>query len=451
MNRERITWLASGAIICYLALQVPGSLGQRDQDFSFVRTLIDVYRNVDMNYVEPVERKKLETAAINGMLKSLDEYTMYVPPDKQDEFNDALDGNFKGVGIRLSQNEQGQIEVVTPIDDSPAWKAGILPGDVIVKVNGESILGLRLEDVIPKIQGPSGTPVTLTILRRQNEQTVDITMTRQEYQIPMVKGFGRNQDQSWDFWADHENKIAYVRLTQFTPEVGQRITSILNQLLKEGMKGLIFDVRFNPGGRLQEAEQLIDLFVKEGVMVTVKGRSRAEQKKLARAEGTLPDFPMVVLINEHSASASEVLAGALKDLGRATVVGARSYGKGSVQEVVPLDANAGELKITVAYWYLPSGKRVQRLKDATEWGVEPDIVVPMDDAAQARLMTEQLNAERMWVSTTAPAATQPVAATQPIDPQLDRAVAVIREKLGLASMIPTTAPTTEPAATQPAD
>lgn len=451
MNRERITWLASGAIICYLALQVPGSLGQRDQDFSFVRTLIDVYRNVDMNYVEPVERKKLETAAINGMLKSLDEYTMYVPPDKQDEFNDALDGNFKGVGIRLSQNEQGQIEVVTPIDDSPAWKAGILPGDVIVKVNGESILGLRLEDVIPKIQGPSGTPVTLTILRRQNEQTVDITMTRQEYQIPMVKGFGRNQDQSWDFWADHENKIAYVRLTQFTPEVGQRITSILNQLLKEGMKGLIFDVRFNPGGRLQEAEQLIDLFVKEGVMVTVKGRSRAEQKKLARAEGTLPDFPMVVLINEHSASASEVLAGALKDLGRATVVGARSYGKGSVQEVVPLDANAGELKITVAYWYLPSGKRVQRLKDATEWGVEPDIVVPMDDAAQARLMTEQLNAERMWVSTTAPSATQPVAATQPIDPQLDRAVAVIREKLGLASMIPTTAPTTEPAATQPAD
>lgn len=448
MNRERITWLASGAIICYLALQVPGSMAQRDQDFSFVRTLVDIYRNVDTNYVEDVERKKLETAAINGMLKSLDDYTMYVPPDKQDEFNAALDGNFKGVGVRLNVNAEGQIEVVTPIDDSPAWKAGILPGDIIVKVNGESVVGMRLEDVIPKVQGPSGTAVTLTVKRgKKDEQTLDIAMTRSEFQVPMIKGFGRHKDQTWDYWADHENKIAYIRLTQFTPDVGDRITAIMQQLLKEGLQGLVFDVRFNPGGRLEEAEQLIDLFVKEGVLVTVKGRNRPEQKKMAKAEGTLPDFPMVILSNEHSASASEVLAGALKDNHRATVVGARSYGKGSVQEVVPLDANAGELKITVAYWYLPSGKRVQRLKDATEWGVEPDFVVPMDDESQARLVTEQLNSERMFVSTTSPSSTQPASAptTQPIDPQLDKAVEVIRTKLGLASVIPTTSPaTTQP-------
>ncbi len=448
MNRERITWLASGAILCFLALQVPGSLAQRDDDFRFVRTLVDIYRQVGTNYVEPVEEKELQTSAINGMLKSLDPYTMYVPADKQDEFNDALDGNFKGVGVRLDQNQAGEIVVVTPIDDSPAWKAGVVPGDVIVKVNGESIVGMRIDDVTPKVKGPSGTQVTLTLKRGRNvEKTIDITMTRQEYQLPMIKGFGRNQDQTWDYWADRENKIAYIRLTQFTPEIGARIAKIMNQLIKEGLKGLVFDVRFNPGGRLEEAEQLIDLFVKEGVIVTVKGRNRPEQKKMAVAEGTLPDFPMVMLTNEHSASASEVLAGALKDNNRAVVVGARTYGKGSVQEVVPLDANAGELKITVAYWYLPSGKRVQRLKDAKEWGVEPDFAVPMDDDQQARLLTEQLDAERMWVSTTAPSGTQPATAptTQPVDPQLDKAVEVIRTKLGLASVIPSTAPaTTQP-------
>ena len=254
MNREKITWMASGAILCFLVLKVPGSLAQRDNDYRFVRTLVDIYRQVDTNYVEPVDDKKLQVASINGMLATLDPYTMYVPNDQQEAFNDALDGNFKGVGIRLSQDPDGQIEVVTPIDDSPAWKAGVLPGDVIVKVNGESIVGMRLEDIIPKIQGPSGSKVTLTI-RRNKAQVVDISMTREEFVVPQVKGFERNPDNSWSYWADREKKIAYIRLTQFTPDIGQQITGICQNLLKEGMKGLVFDLRFNPGGRLEEAVQ----------------------------------------------------------------------------------------------------------------------------------------------------------------------------------------------------
>ncbi|HEX8339509.1 MAG TPA: S41 family peptidase [Tepidisphaeraceae bacterium] len=439
MNREKFAWLFCGAVLSYLALQVPGSLAQRDSDYRFVRTLVDIYRQVSTNYVEGVDEPKLQQAAIAGMLNQLDPHTIYIPPDKQDQFNDELDGSFKGVGIRLDMTPGGEIEVITPIDDSPAWRAGVLPGDVILKVNGETITGMRKEDVVPKVQGPAGSSVTLTMRRATGEQ-VDLTMTREEFTVPMIKGIDRNPDNTWNFWADKERKIAYLRLTQFTPDVGEKINTILTGLLAEGMKGLVFDLRFNPGGRLEEAEGIIDLFVKEGTIVTVKGRNRPEQKKLARVEGTLPDFPIAVLVNEYSASASEVVAGALKDTGRGSVVGARTYGKGSVQEVVPLDGDAGEIKLTVAYWYLPSGKLVQRLKDAKEWGVEPDVVVDLDEAAQGKLVREQAARETMRVTTTVSTtkpATQPSAtgpATTQVtevvtDTQLEKAIELLREKV----------------------
>lgn len=441
MNREKIAWLVSGAVLCFLALRVPDSFAQRDNDYRFVRTLVDVYRQVGEHYVEKVDESKLQQAALSGMLSALDPHTIYVPPDKQEAFNDALDGNFKGVGIRLSQNEDGQIEVITPIDDSPAWKAGVRPGDVLLKVDGVSIAGMRMTDVIPKIQGPAGTEVMLTMRRASGE--VDLKMQRQEFVVPMVKGFQRNEDNSWSFWADESDKIAYVRLTQFTPETGEKIAAICRDMLSKGMKGLVLDLRFNPGGRLEEAEQIIDLFIKEGTIVTVKGRTKPEAKKMAVAEGTLPDFPMAVLVNEHSASASEVVAGSLQDNRRAIVVGARTYGKGSVQEVLPLDANMGELKLTVAYWYLPSGKRVQKVKDATEWGVEPSVKVEMAPEQQAAVIEAQLRAERMRVVTTAPVtqpATQPtmqsttqpttLPTTQVTDTQLEKAIEVVREKIG---------------------
>ena len=432
MNREKITWMASGAVLTALALNVPGSLAQRDSDFKFVRTLVDIYRQVDTNYVENVDDDKLQTSAINGMLATLDPYTLYVPQDQEDAFNDALDGNFKGVGIQFNQNPDTlQIDVVTPIDDSPAWKAGVLPGDILVKVDGKSVVGQKLESIVTNIKGPSGSRVTLGMTR--NGKPVDFTMTRSEFSVPQVRGFERNADQSWNYFADTKKKIGYVRLKQFTPDCGKQVTEICKNLLDQGMKGLIFDLRFNPGGRLEEAEELIDLFVKDGVMVSVKGRNRPEQKIMAKDDGTLPDFPMAVLVNEHSASASEVMAGALKDDKRAVVVGARTYGKGSVQEVMPLDAHSGELKITVAYWYLPSGKRVQRLKDAKEWGVEPDYVVPMDDDAQERLAIAQIKSESMRMAlmpaTTRSATGTTIPTTQPLDPQLDKALDVLRDRI----------------------
>ncbi len=437
MNREKIAWLFSGVVLCFLALQVPGTFAQRDDDYRFVRTLVDIYRQVGTNYVEDIDTAKLQQSAINGMLGALDPHTLYIPADKQEAFNDALDGSFKGVGIKLNTTEEGEIEVITPIDDSPAWKAGVRPGDVIVKVNGESIKGMRLEEVIPKIQGASGSKVTLS-MQRTGGEVVDLSMQRAEFVVPMVKGFSRNDDNTWNFWANKPRGIGYVRLTQFTPESAAKMRAIIEDKLQQGMKGLILDLRFNPGGRLEEAEQMIDMFVRDGTIVTVKGRNRNKQTKTAKPDGTLPDFPMVVLVNEHSASASEVVAGSLRDNKRATVIGARTYGKGSVQEVVPLDANAGELKITVAYWYLPSGELVQRLKDAKTWGVEPNIVVPMDEAHQTAILEAQYKAELMRVSATLPttapttqsttqSTTQPT--TQITDEQLEKAIEVIGEKV----------------------
>jgi carboxyl-terminal processing protease len=436
MNRERLAWTVSVVIIAVLAFQIPGSLAQRDDDYAFVRTLVDIHRQVAGNYVDAIDEAKLREGAIEGMLGELDPFTVYVPPARHEEFERLLEGSFKGVGIQLNQLDNGDVEVVTPIDGSPAFKAGVMAGDIITKVNGEPIQSLRLPDVIKKIGGPLGTEVTLTVRHVPgNEET--LTMTRQEIVLPTIKGYERRADNGWDFYVCDDPKIAYIRITQFTEDTHAKLRAAIEPLLSEGMQGLILDVRFNPGGRLEEAEQVVDLFLEKGTIVSIKGRARAERVREASAPGTLPYFPMIVLVNEHAASASEIVAGSLMDNKRALVLGTRTYGKGSVQEVIPLDSKSGELKLTVAYYYLPSGRLVHRKKDATDWGVEPQIDVPMDEATQRKVMLERFESEnfkRPVPKTTTRPSTQPGAAqaqsstqpaTQPAqmtDVQLQRAV-----------------------------
>ncbi|MGH7213267.1 MAG: S41 family peptidase, partial [Tepidisphaeraceae bacterium] len=322
-NRERIAWITSIVLIAVLAFQIPGTLAQRDDDYAFVRTLVDIHRQVSANYVDPVDEGKLREGAIEGLLSELDPFSVYVPPSRQEDFDRMLEGSFKGVGIQLNQTEDGKTEVVTPIDGSPAFKAGVMAGDIILKVNGESIEGLRLPDIVKKISGTLGTPVTLTV-RHVTGQTVDLTMVREEIVVPTVKGFARKQDNTWDYYISDDPKVAYMRITQFTPDTYDRVKEVLagnnndwHGLLDDGMKGLVLDLRFNPGGRLDQAIQLIDLFLDKGTIVSTKGRNRPENTVTATESGTLPYFPMIVLVNEHSASASEVVAGSLMDNGRA--------------------------------------------------------------------------------------------------------------------------------------
>jgi carboxyl-terminal processing protease len=420
MNREKFAWVTSVVLVALLAFQLPGSLAHRDDDYAFVNTLMTLHRQVAENYVEPVDEEKLRQGAIKGMLDQLDPYTVYVPPAEEEKFNRMLEGSYKGVGIMLEQNkETREIEVLTPIEGSPAEKAGVLPGDIILQVNGESIAQLLIDDVMKKIAGPVGTEVRLTV-RHTGGGEEELTMTRQEIVMPTVRGFRRKSDNTWDYWVNTgEPKLGYVRLTQFTPDTTAKLRPVLENLLANGMKGLILDLRFNPGGVLQEAEEVVDMFIKEGTIDVTKGRSRPERVTRAKSAGTLPEFPMVVLVNEHSASAAEIVAGSLMDNRRALVVGQRSYGKGSVQEVTRLE-RGGELKMTVAYYYLPSGRLVHQKKGATDWGVNPQIVVPMDEDAQKWLASNLEQSE--WFR-------KPVVATKP-------------------ATAPASAPATGPAATQ---
>ncbi len=423
MNREKAAWMISVVLIAMLAFQLPGTLAQRDDDYTFVRRLVDIHRHVVDNYVEPVNEDNLRDAAIDGMLSELDPYSIYVPPAEQERFDRMLEGSFKGVGIQLNQNpETGLVEVVTPIDESPAFEAGVLAGDIILKVNGESIEGERLEDIIKRIAGPLGSEVTLTV-RHLTGETEDLTMHRAEISVPTVKGFSRKLDNTWNYYAVQDPKIAYLRITQFTPDTFAKVKEALDHLLADGMRGLILDLRFNPGGRLDQAKEIVDLFIDSGVIVVTRGRNRPEEITRATAAETLPEFPMIVLVNEHSASASEIVAGSLKDNRRALVIGTRTYGKGSVQELIPLEGKGGELKLTVAYYYLPSGRLVHRKKDATDWGVEPHIVVPMDPTAQrlaVQARAENENHHRPVIESATRPSTAP--ATQPVDAQLQRSV-----------------------------
>ena len=449
MNREKLAWVVSVVLVALLAFQLPGTVASRDSDYAWVGTLVDVHRRVADNYVDPVDAEQLRLGAIEGMLEELDPYTVYVPPAKQEEFDRMLDGSFKGVGIQLDQDEKTlEVEVVSPIEGSPAFKAGVMAGDVILKVNGEDIAGQRLPDVIKRIAGPLGSPVTLTVRHVTGEQ-VDITMTRQEIVIPPIKGYQRKRDTSWDWYLSNDPKIAYVRLTQFTPDCDDKLGQVLEELLKEGMQGLILDLRFNPGGRLEEAKAVVDLFLESGTIVSTRGRNRPEEVSYAKLDETLPDFPMAVLVNEHSASASEIVAGSLKDNKRALIVGTRTYGKGSVQELIPLDGK-GELKLTVAYYYLPSGRLVHKKKDATDWGVEPHVIVPVDANQEIGIMRDMDLRDRFARPETRPAAaTQP--ATAPAAPQPQAGTPADRPLGSEITGPPTSRPSTQPATTGPID
>jgi carboxyl-terminal processing protease len=393
MNREKFAWTVSIVLLAFLAFQIPGTLAQRDDDYSFVRTLIDIHRRVADNYVDPVDESKLSEGAIDGMLGELDPFSVYIPPARQEDFDRMLEGSFKGVGIELNPREDGQVEVVTPIDGSPAFKAGVEAGDIILKVNGSSIEGLKVPDLIKKIGGPVGTQVTLTVRHATGDEAT-LSMTRDEIIVPTIKGYARKQDNTWDFYVCDNPKIAYVQVTQFTDKTYEDLRAALTRLQSEGMKGLILDLRWNPGGRLDQAEQIINMLVPAGrTIVVTKGRSRPEHREMSDGKDVLPNFPMIVLVNEHSASASEIVSGSLMDNRRAVVVGERSYGKGSVQELIPLDEKGGELKLTVAYYYLPSGRLVHRRKDATDWGVLPQIYVPMDEATEEKVFNERKEQE----------------------------------------------------------
>jgi carboxyl-terminal processing protease len=306
-------------------------------------------------------------------------------PNDVEEFNKNTQGEFSGVGIQIQTDDDGSLKVVSPLEDSPGYKAGIKAGDIIAKINGKNAKGISLNQAVKNITGRPGTQVTLTI-RSTDSSVKDYTITRQTIKVASVKGWSHKPGGGWDYFVDPQNKIGYVRMTQFTKLTTDEMEHALTDMQQQGVKGLILDLRYNPGGLLGTATEVCDKFLSGGVIVST--RADRETPNLAKKEFAKPDsddvkdLPMVVLVNQYSASASEIVSGAMKDHHRALIVGERTFGKGSVQMLFPVSReNTGRpnayLKLTTHHYYLPSGRCIHREENSQEWGVDPDVTVEM--------------------------------------------------------------------------
>ncbi|MFN3701314.1 MAG: S41 family peptidase [Alphaproteobacteria bacterium] len=326
----------------------------------------DVFERVRAQYVDDVEDKDLIEKAINGMLTSLDPHSAYLNQESFDEMQVRTKGEFGGLGIEVTM-ENGLVKVVSPIDDTPAYKAGVQAGDLIVEIDGEPVMNMTLSDAVEKMRGRVGTDITLIIRRESEIDPLTITLTRDVIRIRSVR---HNIEQG---------NIGYIRVTTFNQNTDAGVKSAVDDIKRElgnRLIGLVLDLRNNPGGLLDQAITVTDAFLDKGEIVSTRGRDERDTKRDNATAGDIADgLPMVVLINGGSASASEIVAGALQDHKRAIVLGTQSFGKGSVQNVIPLPGH-GAIRLTTARYYTPSGRSIQAK------GIEPDIIVE-----QARIET----------------------------------------------------------------
>ena len=339
--------------------------------------LVDVTDLVEKRYVSKVEQDKIITDAINGMLSELDPYSEYIPPEREKEFNLQTSGNFTGIGISIDQKEDS-IVIITPLEESPAKKAGIKPGDVIVEIDDKSTQEWNVARAVKEMEGPEGAELKLKVYRGKTGELKTFSIKREKIQMHSVRGWRLDENGDWDYHIDRDKGIGYMRISQFIDSTLDDFNKTISELLDSDMKALILDLRSNPGGLMYAATGIIDRLIPQGVILKTRGENSPEQTVNAKADNTLPSFHMVVLIDQISASASEIVSGALRDHKRAVVMGERSWGKGSVQRTFKLPGNRGVVKLTTDYYYLPNGNCVHRLDGAETWGVEPDIKVAFE-------------------------------------------------------------------------
>lgn len=366
-----------------LLIQLPVAIADRSKAYESIDTLLQVQSLIQKNYVTDVhlDDEKTCTAMIDSMIDTLDDpHTVYVPPADAAEFEKDLRGTYVGIGCEVNIVDD-YLTIVSPMDGSPALAAGILAGDVVLEIEGEPTLKMPVEECTKKLMGEPGTQVKLKV-RHLDGKEQEYSITRSRISTRTVKGIHRDGE-NWTYCIDQNLGLDYIRVSQFNETTPAEMRQALERIQVGGVNGLILDLRDNGGGSLQAAVDMANLFLKEGLIVSVKPRpGRGEDVNYyADAPGTLPDFPLLVLVNGQTASASEIVSGSLQDNGRAKVMGTRTYGKGSVQEVRDLDYNRGTLKLTVAHYYLKSGRNINRSKDSEIWGVDPDpgMVVPVSD------------------------------------------------------------------------
>lgn len=378
MSLGAIVFSFAGFSLTHLSNAAPNNLTTPENASSLTKELSsERYENLELfqkvlhfietNYVDPVKNKELIYGAIKGMLETLDPHSNLMVAEAFRDMKIDTSGKFGGLGIEIGMKDN-VLTVVSPIEDTPAWKAGIKPNDRIVKINGESTKGLSLTDAVAKMRGKKGTDVVLSIYREGFEKIKDVTVIRDTIKIAAVKS------------ESLEPEFGYVRLTTFNENAAADVKKAIDQLQsKHKLRGLVFDLRMNPGGLLDQAVEVSSLFIDDGMVVSTIGRNKDQKEiKYAKKGMAYKDFPVAILVNSSTASAAEIVAGALQDHHRAIVMGQSTFGKGSVQTVIDLGQDLG-LKLTIARYYTPSGRSIQ------EKGVQPDIVL---DEFDPKLLAE---------------------------------------------------------------
>lgn len=355
-----------GLLFAFLSLMMVVNLvhqvsaNEDEDDYEELKTFTDVLNLVRKNYVEPVQFKDLVEGAIKGMLLSLDPHSSYLNQETYKELQVETKGEFGGLGIEITIKD-GLLTVVSPIEDSPAYRAGVRSGDQIIKIGEEFTKDLTLVDAVKKMRGLKGSPITISVHREGNQGLIPLTVVRDIIKVKSVR------------YRMLDDGFGYIRLAQFQEKSSTEFLAALRELEKlskdKKLHGIVIDIRNNPGGLLTEAIRVSDLFLKDGIVVYTDGRLESQkQKYYAHDDGNEPTYPIVVLVNGGSASASEIVSGALQDHGRALILGTQSFGKGSVQTILPMDGGAA-LRLTTALYYTKSGRSIQAQ------GISPDIVV----------------------------------------------------------------------------
>ncbi|MCC5858896.1 MAG: S41 family peptidase [Ectothiorhodospiraceae bacterium] len=379
--KSRITRALAGAMLVLFLLPTAPLTAESDRDslpLQELRTLSEVFSRIKADYVEEVDDRQLLEDAVRGMLQGLDPHSSYLSPEEFRELQEGTTGQFGGLGIEVG-TENGFIKVIAPIDDTPAQRAGVEAGDLIIRLDGEPTRGMSLNEAVSRMRGEPGTDIVLTIVREGEDGPFDIRLTRDVIRVTSVRS------------RMLEPGYGYIRVSQFQSRTGAALQDAVEQLQEEAdglLLGLVLDLRNNPGGVLQAAVAVADTFLSEGQIVYTQGRlDQAQMRFSANGDDMLDGAPMVVLINEGSASGSEIVAGALQDHRRAVIMGSRSFGKGSVQSVLPLQSGAA-LKLTTARYYTPKGRSIQAE------GIVPDIelerlTVRQDDTPRTGVIAER--------------------------------------------------------------
>lgn len=398
-DHRRAGWVPLGVFVVFVAGLLSGrllegkGLAQQSETYEELRPFTEVLNKVQRDYVEETATRDVVYGAIRGMLNTLDPHSAFMPPDVYKEMQVDTKGEFGGLGIQIGLKDE-RLTVIAPIEGTPADRAGVLAGDRIIKIDGATTKDLTLMDAVNKMRGAKGTKVTLTLEREGTASLIDITLVREIIKIQSAR---------------HkmlDNGIGYVRLTQFQEQTAEDLVKSLTSLRKDHMQSLILDLRNNPGGLLTSAVEVSEQFLPKGkVVVSIKGRQGKAEDYAAAGDQPLLDLPMIVLVNEGSASASEIVAGAMQDWGRAVVVGTTTFGKGSVQTIIPL-SDGSALRLTTAKYYTPKGRSIQNT------GIDPTIIVRNQVKGDVkRQVVRERDLERHLGNETAPSAPD-----QPQDP-----------------------------------